>query len=427
MTTAGIRHMKLSDASAASDTPDAACGYVACILINAEPPTEVSAASTLRERLLACCRETAARVEPVALGDAWGALLDLGRCTADEARAACSTLHARLARRGFDAGIGVGPTLTLARLAALTPSSEAVRLIAPSGRATFLYGLPVELLTRLEPLSVTPEMVERLRRYGLRTLGQVARLAERDAQTLPRQFGRAGAAIALLARGDDVRALQPAPAPEQITVRRRFSPSATADQALASVPALAARLARLLGARSQQGRDLCLRITWESGSVSNVRRRLARPHAQASELAQAACALLAPQLAGGDANTQVASLTLTLGDLSTRLPAQPAALFHLAPHSAEQATRERRTHAQERIERIAAEVAGPLARRYGAPALYRLSACQPDAILPEDRLRLVSLIQPRAELRAEPRAEPRRVRRPKPETASATAPQPHWW
>lgn len=413
----------------AEGAPETVCAYSACVLVSQPLEAEASAAALTRERLLSLCRATSERVEPAQMGHTWGALLDLGRCSADEAHAVCADLAARLMRADFAARIGMGPTLTLARLAALicAPSAtpDAISLVSPAVRATFLQALPVDLLAQLEPAVITPEVVTRLRHYGLRTLGQLARLGERDPQTLRRQFGRAGATLAVLACGDDPRALHVTPAPEYIVVRRRFASAATADQAFAALPGLVARLVRRLDARSKQGRALRLHIVWDSGAEVQTMRRLARPLHQPGELAQAAHSLLAVRLTPDDGSAShalVSSLTLTLGDLSIRLSARPVALLPLASRGVERST------AQERIERLALEVAEPLARRYGSPALYRLDACQPDAILPEDRLRLVSLNSLGRDQRipARPAQRPRAADKAL-ETLQAIPPQPHWW
>lgn len=403
--------------------------YSACVLVCQPLEAEASAATLTRERLLSLCRVTSERVEPAQMGRAWGALLDLGRCSADEARAVCADLAARLMRDGFAAQIGAGPSLTLARLAALicAPSAapDAISLVGPTQRAAFLQALPVDLLARLEPAIISPEVITRLRQYGLRTLGQVTRLEERDPHTLRRQFGRAGAALAVLACGDDLRGLQSTRAPEYIAMRRHFTSPATVDQTLDALPILALRLARRIDARRKRAHSLSIRVVWDSGAETQTQRRLARPLHQPGELTQAARALVAAHLTSADgavSHALVTSLTLTLGDLSIRLPARPVELLPFAPPPVE------RSAAQERIERLALEVAEPLARRYGAPALYRLDACQPDAILPEDRLRLVSLSSSGGDqrIRARPAQRPRATNKAM-ETLQAIPPQPHWW
>lgn len=382
------------------------------------------------EALRVCCAELTDRVEW--LGDPRGAglrgaLLDLGRRSPAETRTACAGLLDWLAEWALAGCIGAGPTLTIAQLAALATPPGRACVIAPAEAGAFVQATPVEALARLPDETapgLEPEAPARLRHFGLRTLGQVARLDARDPQALRRQFGAAaGATLAILAQGRDVRPLHPTRAPERVAARLRFATGAAPEQALEALTHLAARLARRLATRERCGRALRLRIVWEAGGEAQCERRLARPYHQASELTQAARALLALALAptvGAGAAMGIVSLALELGDLAPLLPARPMPLFALPATPA-------RSRARERLERIALEVAEPLTRRYGAPALYRLATTQPDAILPEERTRLVSLSPQASALPARQRA-PRRTRAAVADRATHTwAPEPHWW
>lgn len=428
-----MRAATLYPASPSRETSKRVATTFACLLVASDGErgaTRLDATEALRAR----CARLTDRVEWLGQRDdaePRGALLDLGRCPVDEARELCDRLQTWLAEHQLTARTGIGPTLAIAQLAALATPPGTTRAIALEQAAAFTQGTPVELLARLEPRgTITPEVVARLRRFGLRTLGQVARLDTRDPQALRRQFGvSAGAALAILAQGHDLRPLQPTPAPAHVVARLRFPSGASVDEALAALPRLAARLAQGLAAREQHGHALRLRVVWDAGGVTRARRRLARPLHQPDELAQAARGLLAPLLTppdGAEPARLVAALTLELGDLSTRLPAQPAPLFALPSTPTERRERER-------LERIAAEVAEPLARRYGAPAIYQLGHSQPDAILPEDRARLVSFT-PRTPAQP-PETARRRGRHTSRSGGAAEAagaldilpPQPHWW
>src|SRR6185437_9166359 len=123
---------------------------------------------------------------------------DLGRCSSEEARGMCAQALARLAQQGFSACAGAGATLTVAQLAALTAPACAVQVIPPAQGERFLQQTSVALLEPLAALAalsstdatrITAEVIARLQRYGLQTLGQVARLDRRDPQALRRQFG----------------------------------------------------------------------------------------------------------------------------------------------------------------------------------------------------------------------------------------------
>src|SRR5262245_16531372 len=96
---------------------------------------------------------------------------------------------------------GIGPTPALAQLTCLTAPAHDLLcsppLLSPTDSPAFLTREPIERL--LLPDGLTRETLARLRRCGMRTLRQLARLDER---TLRRQFGALGAH--LLPRGSSV-------------------------------------------------------------------------------------------------------------------------------------------------------------------------------------------------------------------------------
>jgi len=446
------------------------CAAVACILLHRGRggATDLLAAPAwerAQEDELRLCQQVSARVEILPLTPVGsGALLDLGHCSSEEARGMCAQALARLAQQGFSACAGAGATLTVAQLAALTAPACAAQVIPPAQGERFLQQTSVALLEPLAALAslsstdatrITAEVIARLQRYGLQTLGQVARLDRRDPQALRRQFGGAvGACLATLAQGGALRPLRPTPMPASVSARLRCSSGFTLNQAFTALPTLAERLAQQLTAKGRQGRDLRLRVVWESGGDVQGQRRLARPLCQPREIAQVAHSLLTALLATPDATVVTAgdaracdavgavlvAFTVTLGDLSAQPPVQPSPLFatpdaHLA--QGEQQEEQQAKRLEHRLERIAREVAEPLARRYGAPALYRLTTSQPDAILPEERAQLVRLTVAQREQRQLPATARTPGRAPGRACApraledgvagGVRPPQPHWW
>ena len=428
------------------DAAPAPSALLACALVSPYGVAEPDRLD-LVEALHAQCARLTDRVawrHPRSQGWPDAALLDLGPCQGSEAQMVCEPLMDWLTARQLIARIGIGPTQTIAQLAARMAAPGVIRAVAPEDAPGFLQRLAVEALVGLAVEGVTPELVARLRRYGLRTLGQVTQLHARDPQALRRQFGAAGGRLAALAQGKDLYPLHVTPAPARVAVRLRFSSGATADQALVALPQLAARLAQRLEASGQRGQALRLAVTWESGAITRARRRMARPLHQPGELTQAAHALLTAILTpttepASDRSVSVAALALALGDLSTRPPARQGALIEAPQATPATPSPEATEAAEARIERIALEVAEPLARRYGTPALYRLTTPQPDAILPEERARLVSLASGQsapATNRTAKRVSGRTLRQ-RAETLDEAlsdhaddrtqAPQPHWW
>ncbi len=198
----------------------------------------------------------------------YAALLDLGPCTDDEAPAVMRGLIARLRAKQIGMRAALGPSGILAQLALLhtpvAPEQDPLTLVTPEQVDVLLRQMPVATLNHLRlPLSLAlrPEIVARLEGYGVRTLGQLARL---DEARLRRPFGgRVGTTLATLARGDDLLPLQPTPAAQRLHVRLRF---ATPDRLLHDLAPLAREMANLLARRGAQAGTLELRLSWETST-----------------------------------------------------------------------------------------------------------------------------------------------------------------
>ncbi|HTK44488.1 MAG TPA: hypothetical protein VL749_03940, partial [Patescibacteria group bacterium] len=90
---------------------------------------------------------------------------------------------------------GIAGTRFAATVAALAARPGALVSVPPGEEATFLAPLPASLLTP------DPDVRARLRRFGLRRIGQVAELA---ASALVARFGEEGARIGARSRGEEV-------------------------------------------------------------------------------------------------------------------------------------------------------------------------------------------------------------------------------
>jgi protein ImuB len=99
-------------------------------------------------------------------------------------------------RAGLPARVGVASSKLAARVAA--DSATSPNLVGPGEEARFLAPLP---LARLTPAL---ELAETLRRWGLRSIGDFARLS---ADEIASRLGAAGADLHAIARGEDPRPL----------------------------------------------------------------------------------------------------------------------------------------------------------------------------------------------------------------------------
>src|SRR5438093_371080 len=107
-----------------------------------------------------------------------------------------TALVARAARIGLTARAAVGGSMTVARLAAL----HATQVVPAGTELGFLAPLP------LACLAPPPEIAATLERWGIRRLGDLARLPIAEVAT---RLGPAGAALVRTARGGDDRPLTP--------------------------------------------------------------------------------------------------------------------------------------------------------------------------------------------------------------------------
>jgi protein ImuB len=156
-------------------------------------------------------------------------------------------LHRRAAERGLAVSVGIGGSRASAGLAARLADpgrpADPARLAGPVGLDRPVMVVPPgedETALAPAPLSVLPcgpEMLALLRRWGLRTLGEVAAL---PAAALHERLGADGPRLRELARGIDRRPLDPW-APERV-----LEESMDLDWDIAELPALAEVVSRLI-------------------------------------------------------------------------------------------------------------------------------------------------------------------------------------
>jgi protein ImuB len=159
-------------------------------LPSAEALVEIARAFTPRVEALGA---TPVLLDLHGLGRAWPDPVSLGTALLEKARAHAAFPHVALAFTRTAA-------LVLAR------AQPGLTIVPPGREAESLAPLP---LTALE---LDPERAELLRRWGLRRLGDLARLPARG---LAERFGPDGPLLRRLARGEDATPLVPTPAAER--------------------------------------------------------------------------------------------------------------------------------------------------------------------------------------------------------------------
>lgn len=118
---------------------------------------------------------------------------------------------------------GIAGTRFAATVAALAAAPGSPISVPPGAEAEFLAPLPASLLTP------DADIRARLRRFGLRRIGQVAELA---ASALVARFGEEGARIGSRSRGEEVDPFRPRHAPERLVLGLPIEPAVAELEAI---------------------------------------------------------------------------------------------------------------------------------------------------------------------------------------------------
>jgi len=192
--------------------------------------------------------------------------------------------------------VGVARTKLIAKLASREakprPSPRGplpgpgVVVVRPEEELAFLHPRPVR-----ELWGVGPKTAERLGRYGVQTIGDLAAL---DLAAIERMVGKAaGAQLHQLSRGEDTRPVRPVAAPKSIGHEETF-PSDLHDHEPLHTEVV--RLADSVGARLRAagltGRTVSVKLRFGDFSTIVRSQSLAGPLLSSSEIARIASALL---------------------------------------------------------------------------------------------------------------------------------------
>ena len=194
-------------------------------------------------------------------------------------------------RVGLCAAVGLAEGKVAARLAARAAAGElaltatrfgvgggALRVVRPDEQAEFLAGLP------LLSLEISGELLHALRRFGLQTLGDVARLPPGP---LAARLGAEASVLVRLARGEDATALATAPLPERFEEGEELEWDAgTVEPLLFVWKALLDRLCARLSSRGLMAGELSLLLRLADGSWDERSIDLAGPTREAPSLLQ---------------------------------------------------------------------------------------------------------------------------------------------
>lgn len=237
----------------------------------------------------------------------------------------------------------------------------AVPQCGPEAEAAFLAPLPIALLP------ADPDTQERLRVFGLRRIGEFARLAR---SSVVARFGAEGGFLHDLANGRDGRPLVPRHPPERVRAEVELEPPVTLLEPLRFVlHRLAGALCEQLAARGAGAAIASLELALEGGQKLAVRQPLPAPTSQPEPIER----LLLSRLELEPLPRPVAGMTLELERIG---PAVAHQLGLFVPQSARAA----------RLEWQVADLLG----RFGEGRILQADLRDPDARLVEERITWLS-------------------------------------
>ncbi|MBP7401742.1 MAG: DNA polymerase IV [Clostridia bacterium] len=224
------------------------------------------------------------RVEPFGLDEAW---LDVSgpAVTPDRAKDLADTIRGRIREEiGVTASIGVSYNKIFAKLGSDMRKPDATTAVRRDNYRDTVWRLPVEDL-----LYVGPATTRKLRRIGILTIGDLARL---DSGYLRTMLGKCGDVLHVFANGEDT---TPVSRPDETDVVKSVGNSTTTPRDLLDeddVRMVVYVLSESVAARMREQGFLCrtVQICVRDNELASFERqcRLRRPTRLASELAGAA-------------------------------------------------------------------------------------------------------------------------------------------
>ena len=196
-------------------------------------------------------------VEPLALDEAFLDVSGASKMWVGPEEMAKGLRDDVLGQTGLSVSVGIAPNKFLAKLASKHAKPDGMVLIHPDKVDEFLCPLPVEALW-----GVGTETASVLKRFGLRTIGDVACLPQ---SSLERALGSLGGHIARLARGVDDRGVVADSPRKSMGAEETFERDLTdTGEILRFLLKLSDRVASRLRARGISGQTVTLKVRFSN-------------------------------------------------------------------------------------------------------------------------------------------------------------------
>lgn len=227
--------------------------------------------------------EVTAVVQPMSVDEAY---LDVspGR-TGEHPVALARRIQAAVDALGLSCSVGVASSRTVAKIASDLRKPHGLVVVRRGEEAEFLALMAIEVMPGIGKVTAS-----RLRRLGIRTLGELAALDEETAASV---LGSHGADAVRRARGVDERPVAAGEARKSVSKERTFAVDVSDAGEIESA---LQRLAEQVGARLRRaglaGRTVTVKLRFADFTTRTVRRTLSRPVDSEAEFLPVALRLL---------------------------------------------------------------------------------------------------------------------------------------
>lgn len=282
------------------------------------------------------------------------------------ARAAAEAIRAAVREGlGLTCSVGIASCKFIAKIASDQDKPDGLTQVPAGGERAFLEPLPVR-----ELWGVGPRTEQSLRRYGVKTVGDIARLGR---ATLERELGEHGRHLHQLSLGLDDRPVSPGRVRKQVSHENTFHDDLeTRAQIEDWLLSQATRVADRLVAKGQRGRKVHIKLRDLSFTTWTRQRTLERPTQQAQVIFAEARKLL--DRLEGEGKLKGRRFRLTgvgvseledIGAASAAAPGRQLDLLQSPEQEAAEALAEAREQKGERVQDVLSEVR----QRFGGKAL----------------------------------------------------------
>ncbi len=223
----------------------------------------------LSDAVFAIFRDESPRVQPVSVDEAY---LDVtpGGYSTENPIAIARRIRERVAMLGLTCSVGISASKTVSKIASEHDKPDGLTVVRPGEEAAFLAPLPVRSLP-----GIGPQTAVRLGALGIRTLGQLAQLDLKTAETL---FGSHGADIVERAAGLDRRPVRPNDPAKSVSNERTFAEDIRDPvEVRRALDSLAAKVGSRVRKKGLAGRTVTIKVRFTDFSTRTVRRTIDTP------------------------------------------------------------------------------------------------------------------------------------------------------